>query len=96
MIKKNETVEGCEGITLMEFGTGDIGVTFVMDSDYSGVLFKNQKPVEIGTPENLGNNMTIQNFTTEVMMTFTKVESIDVVIHNLELAKAKLLNLNKD
>lgn len=90
MIKKNQIVDECEGITVMEFGSGDIGVTHVIGQDYTGVLFKNQESREIGSPETLKEGITVKEYETEVAMTFTNVESINVVIGQLQQAKMLL------
>jgi len=95
MITKNLTINDREGITLMKFGTGDIGVTHVVHDDYTGVAFKNQESRDVGSAENLGKNMTISRFNTEVMMTFDKPESIDVVIEQLQKAKTELEKANE-
>jgi len=81
--------------TDLEFGTGDICVTgghFLNEKlEKNGlVTFSNQSAREIGTLGDIviGGNYKLENFA--VIMTFEKVESIDVVIRALEDAKSEM------
>ena len=77
------------GKVIIEFGTGDICITGgdTNQSDYGLVTFTNQKSREIGTPgiHVAGTEVSIDSV--DVWMTFSKKESIDVLIHELEEAK---------
>lgn len=85
MINKLENTIDCE------FGTGDICVTggsFEESGRKLGVVtMSNQAPREIGAEGDIkaGANYKLGDF--PVILTFTKKESIDVVIRALENAK---------
>lgn len=81
--------------TDLEFGTGDICVTgghYVGENDekFGLVTFSNQSERGIGTLGDIviGGEYKLKDF--EVIMTFGKVESIDVVIRALEDAKREM------
>lgn len=83
MIKIHNT-----GHVTLEFGTGDINVipAIMLDNGLGVVGFRNQEQREIG----LHNGDSIEDidmFQCPVLLTFSKVESIDVVIHALEEIK---------
>ena len=90
MINKNEKQ------TELEFGTGDICVNggHFLDGDnkiVGMVAFSNQSPREINAVGDVkaGQKCKVGDF--PVVMTFTKAESIDVVINQLKQAKADML-----
>ena len=84
--------------TDLKFGTGDICVTggYFLDEklEKNGlVTFANQSAREIGTLGDIGDiviggNYKLKDFV--VIMTFKKVESIDIVIRALEDAKREM------
>ena len=88
MITKHENTLDCE------FGTGDICVTgshFVEDNKRLGIVtFSNQTSREIGTEcvIKAGQPYKLGDF--PVIFTFTKKESIDVVIRALEDARREM------
>lgn len=76
------TVDEVE-MTLMEFGSGDINMRFTVGEGHPpGAVFKTTEPRPIGLgpdePE-----ATLDEWNPEVMMTFSCVESLDVVINHL-------------
>ena len=81
--------------TKLAFGTGDICITsgrFLNDDEFIGVVtFNNQSPREINSIGDIkaGQEYKLSDF--PVIMTFTKTESIDVLINTLEQAKAEML-----
>jgi len=85
MIKKeNESVK-------LEFGTGDICAAggYIEQEGYKigVVIFANQEPREIGSPGVIkAGEANLDDY--PVVMTFSKKESIDVVIRKLEEAKS--------
>jgi len=85
MIKReNESVK-------LEFGTGDICVAggYIEQEGYKigVVIFANQDPREIGSPGIVkAGEGSLDDY--PVVMTFSKKESIDVVIKKLEEAKS--------
>ena len=86
MIKKNKEH------TRLEFGNGDIcvagGYTEHENNKITGfVLFTNQDPREIGSKGVVkAGEVNLEDY--PVVMTFSKKESIDVVIKQLENAKS--------
>lgn len=90
MIIQNTIVNGQE-LTLLEFGTGDIGVTFGEETDKERVFvaFANIKPREIGTFKNVKDELN--GYQMECFMSFDNVASIDAVINNLMHAKSLLI-----
>ena len=86
MIKKNKEH------TRLEFGNGDIcvagGYTEHENNKITGfVIFTNQEPREIGSVGVVkAGEVNLEDY--PVVMTFSKKESIDVVIKQLEEAKS--------
>lgn len=88
---------------ILEFGKGDIhiqaGATEKGDKLLGLVVFNSQNP-----PRQIGNNPEwekghseeVELETYEVVMIFEKVESIDVLINNLNHAKEKMIDTKKD
>jgi hypothetical protein len=88
MIKKVENTVDCE------FGIGDICVTgghFIEDDKKYGVVtFSNQTAREIGSEGDIKAGQSYKLGEFPVILTFTKKESIDVVIRALENAKQEM------
>lgn len=80
-----------KGKAKMEFGTGDIRMTAVQSYGIGALCCITQEPHEIG--ERVPVNDTWSTKEAEVIMTFTKTESIDVLIS--ELQDVKLLMQDK-
>ncbi len=84
-----------ENQTDLEFGTGDICIA---GGSYLGenggkvgmVAFMNQEPREIGSVGVIKANKKYKVGDFPVIMTFTKPESIDVLIKHLEIAKKEM------
>lgn len=79
-----------EGTAVMTFGSGDISVSPGLDSsDYNkGVLsFKRQEAAPIGDRHVYSEEIILDPETIPVQLVFTKTESIDVLISNLERVK---------
>lgn len=76
----------------LEFGTGDICVAGGYIEQEKGykigvVIFANQEPREIGSPGIIkAGEVNLDDY--PIIMTFSKKESIDVVIRKLEEAKS--------
>lgn len=86
-----------KGKAELNFGTGDIHIvsSCTADGEIGCVVFENQNP-----PRSIGKNPDGFNkeFIPEeypVIMTFSKVESIDALIGELLNAKANMLRLSK-
>lgn len=83
MIVKNEQQ------TLLKFGQGDISIAggYTTHGDHSGfIVFENQEPREIGSPGiTKTGEIDLNNY--EVVLTFTKKESVDALINQLQLVK---------
>lgn len=88
IIKKENQIE-------LAFGTGDIciaGACFKDNPSNGVVMFSNQSPREINA---VGDVIGGQEYDTNefpVIMTFTKKESIDVLIAQLEQAKSEMIS----
>ena len=77
--------------TRLEFGTGDIGIASgytVAEGETESVfvVFDNQDPRKIGNGSSIATGYVFDDY--PVVMTFTKKESIDAVIEELERAKS--------
>lgn len=92
MIHVDANVNGVDCM-LAEFGYGDI-TPFVGNNSKDGVvsiLFKSTTPSQIGEiHSDMENLRSIEDIKPELIFTFSKTESIDVIINSLKLAK-KLL-----
>jgi hypothetical protein len=95
MIHKNARIGSTKGITLIELGNGDVIVAAISckHNKYVGVEFVNDTPKEIGTKHNT-SGATTDDSRPEAILSFTKIESIEVV--ERALAKAKILLRNID
>ena len=72
----------------LKFGTGDICVTGGRCEDFGVVTFSDRTPREIGSRGDIiAGQVYDLNKDFPIIMTFTKKESIDVVIGALEQAK---------
>jgi hypothetical protein len=94
MIYKNQTIGESDNVTVAEFGSGDIlvGAAYAKNQPMSFLLlFNNDKVEEIGV-SSLGVSEAINNgLPYEIVLSFTKVESIDVVVETLTKMKNKML-----
>ena len=75
------------GVMIAEFGSGDIlvGGGFLVDSKIPCVSFMQQEPGEIGR---YGKKVGLDtDLNVKVRFIFNKIESIDIVIEQLEMAK---------
>lgn len=73
------------GKAKMEFGTGDIRMTAVQSYGIGALCCITQEPHEIGERVPVGDTWSTKE--AEVIMTFTKVESIDALIAELQDVK---------
>jgi len=82
-----------ENQTVIEFGTGDICVNGgdTLQGDIGIVAFANQDEREIGSHGKILAHMEYKHDDVDVLIKFTKIESIDVVIDALENAKACMI-----
>lgn len=99
MIYKNVTVGKIEGVTICEFGTGDIGVSTAKYADGKQfIYFANQKapitPIGSDISENYGK--TSDETGIDVSLEFTKVESVQVLIDALERLKAHMIEIGSN
>jgi len=94
MVFKNAQIGETKGITLIELGKGDVQVAYVQSKEgkYVGIGFVNDKPQPIGTQHNTVGTTTDYS-KPDALLTFTKVESIEVVEEALKKAKIVLRNL---
>jgi len=80
--------------TLLEFGKGDIAVTWGVNEteteNHVAVIFKNQSPREIGEIGDLLKGQTTDETFTDMVMVFDNENSIDVVMRKLQAAKDEL------
>jgi|11BtaG_2_1085332.scaffolds.fasta_scaffold06836_9 hypothetical protein len=89
MIRKNIEFGNLKDVTVLEFGKGDIQVQPSLGDDYTAVLFKTDEINPIGT-EHETKGKDSDWFKTEIAMTFTNVESLDVVVKKLKEARKYL------
>lgn len=77
------------GVTILEFGDGDIfvGGGYLVERKTPSVSFMQNEKGEMGRewPEAIGKIDTDLNV--KVRMIFNKIESIDIVIEQLQIAK---------
>jgi len=77
--------------TLLEFGKGDIAVTWGANkAGHVAVVFKNQPPREIGSGGDLLKGQTTDETFPDMIMVFDNENSIDVVMRKLQSAKDEL------
>lgn len=72
----------------MEFGTGDIRMTGALSGGIGALCYITQKPHVIGERAPVEDSWNVDQ--AEVVMTFTKTESIDVLIAELQDVKAMM------
>ena len=72
----------------MEFGTGDIRMTGALSSDIGALCCITQKPHEIGERVPVEDGWNTDQ--AEAIMTFTRTESIDALIAELQDVKAMM------
>lgn len=77
---------------MAEFGKGDINIVHVGGFNKAAVIFKNDIPKPIGTESSEWMGKSIEEVYPDIVMSFTRVESIDILISELEAAK-KLLTV---
>lgn len=70
-----------KGKAEIKFGTGDIRTTSLISENIGIYVLENSEPHEIGDTHPVEDSFTING--KPVMITFSKVESIDVVIQDL-------------
>src|SRR5688572_28834627 len=85
---ENEQLRKVEDVTLMSFGNGEISVGSIINKPQLAtfVFFETVPAAKIGSVPPQTNNEP------EVIMVFTKPESIDVVINKLLEAKQALID----
>lgn len=81
--------------TTIEFGTGDINIIpGILIQEKIGILgFREQKPRKIGL--NNGDKAPDSTNAFEILMQFSKTESIDVLIHALNQTKEMMKRREK-
>ncbi len=79
-----------KGTANLEFGTGDIEIITRCSQDNSSLYFKNQVCDEIGVFKKVFDGYDYDNC--DVVMTFSKVESIDTLIEQLLFIKRRMKN----
>lgn len=78
-----------KGKSKMEFGTGDIRMTGCISQDVGALCCITQESHEIGEKAPVSDTWNAKE--AQVIMTFTKTESIDALIAELEDVKALML-----
>ena len=90
MIKNNISYGNIIVPTFAEFGKGDIAVMHGLNDDHVALILKNTRSFEIGSTNTFQQGDSSDNIFPEIVMVFDKIESIDVMIEQLELAKIRL------
>lgn len=78
-----------KGKAKLEFGTGDIRMTSCLGNGIGAVCCVTHAPQVIGSAMTVEDDWSPSN--SEVILTFTKVESIDVLIKKLNETKQYML-----
>ena len=96
MVIKNAKIGDIENVALIELGEGDIQVAYTLHPGESKVClcFKNDIKRPIGSSHKIKGKST-DEFALDAMLTFTTMESLEVVEKHLLLAKDKLKELFK-
>ena len=84
-VKINDKQTEC---SVAEFGNGDISIKLNNFTECIGVSFHNCEPRKIGSSDKSTTPI-------ELLFTFTKVESINVVVRQLNRAKRELIKRNE-
>jgi len=75
----------------LEFGKGDIGINMSDTSDVAVLLFRNlKKPAPIGRLVGDGRTKVTELLDTDVLMSFSNVESIDALMKCLLIVRQKM------
>lgn len=74
-----------KGKAKLEFGTGDIRMTACLSNDIGTLCMITQEPHEIGSKVPVEDTWSAEE--SQVIMTFTKIESIDALMETLQEAK---------
>ena len=77
-----------EGSAFLEFGSGDIITSLGVLDNVDGIAFVNSEPHPIGYI----HEGELKTSDISVIMTFTKIESIDVLIKQLTELKEYMIN----
>lgn len=94
MIKKNERVDGCEDVTVVEFGTGDIHMVGVdwNDTGVHGLLFSEDEPKDISEWDNVEDKIhSVREAKKPVILSFSRLESVDQLIKSLTEIRDKFI-----
>jgi hypothetical protein len=96
MVHYNQKYFETEGVTILEFGKGDIAVSSAesLTDKEAYLLFRSTPAGVIGEyNEAMKAGMNSNDVKPEVLMVFPKPESIDVVIETLKEAKKSLIKM---
>ena len=98
MVKNNQQIGNVKGITIIELGDGDTFVSYVHNrkENYTGVLFHNDIKKDIGSEDQVSIGATTDEFTPDAMITFTEIESIEVLERALKKAKTMLKQIKSE
>lgn len=101
MITKNTKYHGTPNVTLLEYGTGDIITNNLVPGEgdatkYTGITCRNATTHPIGTDHPADYGKTVTELQPDVVFTFTRVESIDVLLGMLHHARKDLLEMLSD
>ena len=86
MIKKNQKFGASDSTTILEFGQGDltIGGMYLQEDKCSYLSMSNlSKPLSIGEINKERLNKDLREFENDIILKFSKTESIDVLIKQL-------------
>lgn len=98
MIQKNVNYGISENATVADFGNGDIIVSsgWVVGEPKACVMFYGDIPNEIGKDHPERHLKSTDEIKQDIIFTFTKPESIDVLIEALEEAKNNLIKKQEE
>ena len=91
MVEFNQKIGKTNNVTIIELGKGDTKVAYVhcKEDGYTGISFTNDSIKPIGTSDGC-SGITTDDLQPNAMLTFTSIESLEVVERNLHKAKLKL------
>lgn len=97
MVKYNQQIGKIKGVTIIELGNGDTKVAYVhcKEDKYTGIQFTNDTPKKIGGSDINTTGVTTDELQPNAMITFTRLESIEIVEKALRKAKIKLKTMQK-
>jgi len=87
MIYHNASIGDTKNVICIEFGNGTVNTILSSGNDYKGLLLKSQDKTEIGYSSSEYQGKRTEYFEPEAALLFRNIESLQVVIDQLEIIK---------